>query len=166
MTVVGVISDTHGLVRPEALAAAFANPKSGLLPSRELPGRPDPDEAPCALARRSVKIDPKGDVFPCPTWPVPLGNLRRQRFAELWRSGPLVERLRALRWRDLHGECTDCDQSGYCNRCAAVALLEHGDELGPAAEACRIADAKERALDLPSRSRRTDRGRLRLRVIG
>jgi radical SAM protein with 4Fe4S-binding SPASM domain len=148
----------------DALAAAFANPKADLLPTRELPGPLDGDEIPCALARRTVKIDPKGDVFPCPSWPESIGNLRRARFVDLWRSGPLLDRLRAMRVRDAHGACTDCNQSGYCHRCAAVALLEHGDELGPADEACRLADAQERALGLPSRSRRA--GRVRLRVIG
>src|SRR5581483_4617829 len=129
---------------------------------RELPGRPDPDEAPCALARRTVKIDPKGDVFPCPSWPESIGNLRHDRFADLWRSGPLLDRLRAQRWGDLRGGCADCPQSGYCHRCAAVALLEDGDADGPAAEACRIADAKERALGIEPRVRRPARGRLRV----
>ena len=84
-------------------------------------------------------------------------------FDELWRSGELLDRLRALRVRDLVGECSGCGQAGYCGRCTAVALIEHGNELGPTLESCRVADAKERALGIAGR-RSPDR--VRLRVVG
>jgi radical SAM protein with 4Fe4S-binding SPASM domain len=142
------------------LARAIANPRSGLK-QPSLPERPAADEAPCALARRTVKIDPIGNVFPCVSWPDPVGNLRRARFAEVWRGGPLLDQLRALRWRDLHGDCDGCGQAGYCHRCTAVALLEDGDLYGPSREACRIADATERAHGLTPAAR----GRLRLPVV-
>jgi radical SAM protein with 4Fe4S-binding SPASM domain len=135
-----------------SLAAAIAHPRSGLRPA-VLPSPPSRDEAPCAVGRRTLKIDANGDVFPCGSWPEAVGNLRSTPLAEIWRGGPLLDRLRALRWGDLHGDCDGCGQSGYCHRCTAVALLEDGDLYGPSREACRIASATDgtptRRLRLP-----------------
>jgi len=147
-----------------ALAAALADPRLGFKKQLGLPGPRHPDDVPCAIARRTTRIAPNGDVYPCPTYPTAIGNILERPFAELWSSGPLLNRLRAVRVRDLRGDCAGCSQSGYCGRCTAVALLEHGDELGPAREACRIADAKERALGLPGR--RTAHEEIRLPVLG
>ncbi|MBK8482104.1 MAG: hypothetical protein IPL40_13205 [Proteobacteria bacterium] len=55
--------------------------------------------------------------------------------------------LRALTSADL-AICSGCEKFGYCNRCAALALDEHGDLLGPSAWACRVAAAKEAASGL------------------
>ena len=150
-----------------SLVAAVAHPRAGILKGPTLPAPPDPAEAPCAIGRRTVKVSPTGDVYPCPTWPEPIGNLLETPFAELWAGGPLLDRLRAITWGDLRGDCHGCGQAGYCQRCSAVALLEHGDALGPARESCRIAGAKEAALGLPSRAPANaghDR-RVRLRVV-
>jgi radical SAM protein with 4Fe4S-binding SPASM domain len=147
------------------LAAALGHPRLRAL-AGELPSPPSPDDAPCAIARRTTRISPTGEVFPCPTYPTPIGNLLQRPFSELWASGPLVDRLRAVRVRDLTGACAGCGQAGYCARCSAVALLEHGDELGPALEACRIAEAKEQALGRGGDVRLSrSPARLRLRVI-
>jgi radical SAM protein with 4Fe4S-binding SPASM domain len=150
---------------PEELAVALAHPRAGVR-DKSLPGPRSADSEPCAIARRTTKIAPNGDVFPCPTWPEPVGNLRTHGFAELWAGGPLLDRLRAIRVGDLHGDCAGCGQSGYCGRCGAVALLEHGDALGPARESCRVADAKEQAAGAPTR-RSATRGSapVRLRVV-
>src|SRR5262249_21683140 len=51
------------------------------------------DEAPCAIGRRTTRIAPNGDVFPCPMYPVPAGNLRQHSFADIWSGAPLLERL-------------------------------------------------------------------------
>jgi radical SAM protein with 4Fe4S-binding SPASM domain len=148
----------------EHLASALAHPRLGWAATRELPPPAGPDDEPCAIGRRTCRIAPNGDLFPCSTWPEPIGNLLERPFAELWRGGELLDRLRAVRMRDLHGACTDCSQSGFCGRCMAVAKIEQGDAFGPADEACRIADAKELALGRTP-ARRAG-GRVRLRVIG
>ena len=145
----------------EALARALAHPRLGLVGST-LPRPLEPDQIPCALARRTVKVSPTGDVYPCPTYPTPFGNILQRPFAELWAGGELLDRLRSLRVRDLEGDCHGCHQSGYCNRCTAVALLEHGRELGPSRESCRIAEAKERALGFTPAFSTAPRVRLRV----
>jgi radical SAM protein with 4Fe4S-binding SPASM domain len=146
------------------LARALADPRLKWAMATELPAPHDGDDYPCAIARRTCKIAPDGNVYPCPTYPEPAGNILRQPFAEIWRGGPLLDRLRAIRVRDLQGECHECSQSGYCGHCMAVAKIEHGDELGPSHESCRVATAKEMALG--HAPRRGLDGRVRLRVVG
>ena len=148
----------------QQLAAALAHPKLGWSDNTTLPAPHAADEAPCAVARRTCRISPSGDVYPCPTWPDPAGNLLERSFADIWRGGELLDRLRAVKVRDLEGDCHGCGQGGYCGRCMAVAQIEHGNALGPSLEACRVADAKEQALGLPVRERRA--GAVRLRVVG
>lgn len=140
-------------LRAPRLADALAHPRMGFA-GATLPAPPPPDAAPCAIGRRTVRITPTGDVHPCPTYPEPIGNLLTRPFAEIWAGGPLLDRLRAVTWGDLRGDCAGCAQSGYCSRCTAVALIEHGDALGPSREACRLAGAKEAAT-----------GHARLRVV-
>ena len=90
----------------------------------------------------------------------------------MWGTSPLLERLRKVTVGDLRGDCHGCGQSGYCGRCMAVSLIEHGDELGPSAESCRVATAKEMALGLPPTLRapsvaaREGTSRMRLPVVG
>lgn len=147
----------------EQLAAALKHPKLGWAAGQtELTPPPGPDEIPCAIGRRTCRISPSGDVYPCPTWPEPAGSLLERPFAEIWRGGALLDRLRAVRVRDLEGDCHGCGQAGYCGRCMAVARIEHGNERGPSFESCRVADAKELALGLPSARRK---GKVRLPVV-
>jgi len=131
---------------PDALVAMLRDRR--VWQAEQLPPPALADQAPCAIARRACRIGPNGDVFPCSTFPVAAGNLRRQSFAEIWSGSPLLAHLRSIRAGDLGPTCSGCSKSGYCGRCMALALIEHGDMLGPSAEACGIAQAKERALDL------------------
>jgi radical SAM protein with 4Fe4S-binding SPASM domain len=157
-------------VRPELdqLTEMLRHPRLGALRSGLHPPISS-DQSPCAIGRRTTRISPNGDVFPCPSYPVAAGNLRRQPFRDIWARGELLEHLRGLTFADLDPECTDCSQSGYCNRCLAQALTEHGNELGPDREACRLAEAKERALGVPPRRpgswQRGAGGRVRLVVV-
>jgi AdoMet-dependent heme synthase len=145
----------------EMLARAMQHPRLRALV--ELPAPPQAEQAPCAIATRTTRIAPTGDVYPCATYPTPIGNVLERPFAELWSGGALLDRLRAIRWGDLHGDCAGCGQAGYCSRCTAVALLEHGDELGPSRESCRVADAKEIVRGAGSRRRSEP---VRLHVLG
>jgi radical SAM protein with 4Fe4S-binding SPASM domain len=126
----------------DALAAGLASPGARLGPAAP---PPDPSEAPCAIARRTVRIDADGNVYPCPSWPAPVGSLRERSFADIWAGGPLLDELRAVTVASERGACSGCGQRGECARCMATALVEHGDALGPSAEACRIGAAKPAA---------------------
>jgi radical SAM protein with 4Fe4S-binding SPASM domain len=86
------------------------------------PDSPGPDF--CAAGRSYCAIGPTGDVLPCIAMPQPqaaVGNVRRQVFGEIWRTAPLLERLRALTFQDLRA-CGTCDVKAACSRCPGVAM--------------------------------------------
>lgn len=54
------------------------------------------DDAMCAAGNDFVSITPHGEVYPCPSMRIPLGNIRRTPFEQLWRQPPpLVAEVRS-----------------------------------------------------------------------
>ena len=132
----------------EAVANLFRDPRIVEAIPESLPEPRDPDEAPCAIARRVVKVAANGEVFPCGAFPVAAGSLHSQSFTEIWRDSSLLKELRSFTLGDLQGECGGCSRQGYCGRCSAQALMEHGNFAGPSVEACGRAEARELAYGL------------------
>lgn len=87
----------------------------------------------CNPGRINGCIASNGDVFPCPTLRIPIGNLREKSFEEIWRTDK-IDPLRYMKVEDLKA-CSRCPTLEYCNRCPGVAYLETGDYLGPAPSA-------------------------------
>jgi len=98
---------------------------------------------PCSAGHNSCYISPYGDVFPCVQLPQAAGNLRREKFDEIWYHAPQLERLRAIRESQLP-ICSRCEIRGYCERCPGLALMEGGDLLGAYERACALAEEKAR----------------------
>ncbi|MGD0515418.1 MAG: radical SAM protein [Terriglobales bacterium] len=79
-------------------------------------------------------ISPYGDVFPCVQFPLPCGNLRRQRFADIWKNSSQLKEVRSIRARDLP-TCSTCAHVGTCTRCPGLAYME-GNMRGPSTADC------------------------------
>jgi radical SAM protein with 4Fe4S-binding SPASM domain len=101
------------------------------------------DDIPCSAGQNSCYITPYGDVYPCVQLVLPSGNLRRQRFREIWFRSPEMERVRAVR-ESMLSICSGCDIRKYCERCPGLALMEDGDLLGPSERACELAEMNAR----------------------
>ncbi|MDN7023798.1 radical SAM protein [Methanoculleus sp. FWC-SCC1] len=73
----------------------------------------------CIAGIRYCRIDPKGEVTPCPYLPLSLGNVRETAFGEIWDGS---EVLRNLRTGDaLAGKCGRCEYRSGCGGCRARA---------------------------------------------
>jgi radical SAM protein with 4Fe4S-binding SPASM domain len=92
----------------------------------------------CAAGIAACAIDPTGRVLPCLQWLQPAGDLRSERFAEIWTGSALLAEIRGTAVSDIP-ECRDCDYVALCNRCPANALLEAGDPHRPYPLACSMA---------------------------
>jgi radical SAM protein with 4Fe4S-binding SPASM domain len=101
------------------------------------------EDLPCSAGHNSCYISPYGDVFPCVQLPQAAGNLRREKFEDIWYHAPQLERLRAIRESQLP-ICSQCEIRGYCERCPGLALMEGGDMLGAYERACALAEEKAR----------------------
>ena len=92
----------------------------------------DPDspilnyETRCPCGTQYCRITPDGKLTPCPYLPEVAGDLRTQRFAEIWRSSPLFRRLRE---GALGGKCGACEYRALCGGCRARAFAVEGDAL-------------------------------------
>jgi radical SAM protein with 4Fe4S-binding SPASM domain len=100
---------------------------------------------PCRAGQQTVSINPRGEVWPCNALPLPVGDLRRSTFAEIWSGSAELDEVRDLRWAKI-AECNRCELRNYCQRCHGMALVEHGEMAGPSLEACRHAVAVRDAL--------------------
>jgi radical SAM protein with 4Fe4S-binding SPASM domain len=92
------------------------------------------DDTPCSAGHTSCYISPYGDIYPCVQFPLPSGNLRRQRFDEVWRQSKQLEEVRAIRLRDLP-TCSSCSLLSNCTRCPGLAYME-GNMRGPSSADC------------------------------
>jgi AdoMet-dependent heme synthase len=138
-------------------------------PEQALPPPRPAGEAPCAIARRVVRIAPNGDVYACSAFPIAAGNVREASFADIWYGSPLLRQIRGITVGDLEGECQGCARQGYCGRCSAQALLEYGNFKGPTGEACNRAEARERAAGVsppPGAQRMAERAPMGRRPLG
>ncbi len=98
------------------------------------------DELPCSASHTFCYISPYGDVFPCVQFPLPTGNLRKQKFLDIWRSSPQMNDVRSIRARDLP-VCSTCSHVGSCTRCPGLAYME-GNMRGPSSLDCEKSFAR------------------------
>lgn len=98
------------------------------------PGKDIMEGFPCSAGHTACYISPYGDVFPCVQFPLPSGNVRRQKFLDIWRHSPQLREVRSIRAKDLP-TCSNCSHVGTCTRCPGLAYLE-GNMRGPSTADC------------------------------
>jgi radical SAM protein with 4Fe4S-binding SPASM domain len=94
----------------------------------------DRDAIPCSAGHSACYISPFGDVYPCVQFPLPSGNIRTQRFIDIWRHSPQLAEVRSIRARDLP-VCSSCAHVASCSRCPGLAWME-GNMRGPSTADC------------------------------
>jgi len=105
----------------------------------------DPDAGalenlPCSAGHTSCYVSPYGDVFPCVQFPLPTGNVRQQRFIDIWRHSDAMNDVRSIRVKDLT-TCTSCSHVSNCSRCPGLAFME-GNMRGPSSQDCEKSFAR------------------------
>jgi radical SAM protein with 4Fe4S-binding SPASM domain len=80
----------------------------------------------CEAGRTSAYIGPDGQVTPCVSFPMPIGNVREQPFREIWQTSPRRKELVA--WTNAHRTgCHSCAGSIACFYCPGEAFKVTGD---------------------------------------
>ncbi len=98
------------------------------------------DDLPCSASHTFCYISPYGDVYPCVQFPLPTGNLRKQRFLDIWKYSPQMNEVRSIHARDLP-TCSSCSHVGTCTRCPGLAFQE-GSMRGPSTQDCEKSFAR------------------------
>jgi len=88
----------------------------------------------CSAAHSFCYISPYGDVFPCVQFPLPSGNVRKQRFLDIWNLSPQLNEVRSIQAKHLT-VCSSCSHVSSCTRCPGLAYLE-GSMRGPSSADC------------------------------
>src|SRR5277367_414268 len=96
------------------------------------PGEDVMDGYPCSAGHTACYVSPYGDVFPCVQFPLPSGNVRRQKFLDIWNHSTQLKEVRSIRARDLP-TCSTCAHVGTCTRCPGLAYME-GNMRGPSTD--------------------------------
>ena len=68
-----------------------------------------------------------GEVYPAGFLPLPVGNVRDRSIVELYRDSPLLQDIRAARFK---GRCGVCEYADLCGGSRARAYASSGDPLG------------------------------------
>ena len=98
------------------------------------------EHLPCSAGHTTCYISPYGDVFPCVQFPLPTGNVRQQRFVDIWRHSDRMNEVRSIRLKHLT-TCTSCTHMSSCSRCPGLAYME-GNMRGPSSADCEKSFAK------------------------
>ncbi len=104
------------------------------------PGEGALDAIPCSAGHTACYVSPYGDVFPCVQFPLSTGNVRRERFADIWRNSEKMKEVRSIHLKDLT-TCTSCSHVSSCTRCPGLAFME-GNMRGPSSQDCEKSFAR------------------------
>lgn len=69
----------------------------------------EPTGVGCQSLRSTCFISPEGDVYPCHVWDRPLGNLREERFSEIWSSAKTMATREEVKSLACGGCFTPCE---------------------------------------------------------
>jgi len=123
-------------VGEEQLAELYRGPLRDIVPTGRQPVTED--RFPCNCARGNCAISAKGDVHPCVSVPWAAGNVREQRFGDIWRDSPVFQKIRGLRIADYEA-CAPCPDKPFCSRNRGAAFNYSGRYTGTDPFVCRSA---------------------------
>jgi radical SAM protein with 4Fe4S-binding SPASM domain len=103
-------------------------------------GEDEMESTPCSAGHTACYVSPYGEVFPCVQFPLPTGNVRQQRFVDIWRHSEQMNDVRSIRLKDLT-TCPSCSHAGTCTRCPGLAFME-GNMRGPSTQDCEKSFAR------------------------
>jgi AdoMet-dependent heme synthase len=115
---------------------------------------------PCSAGHTSCYISPYGEFYPCVQFPLSCGNVRQQRFIDIWRQSERLKEIRSIRLKDLAG-CSQCIHGSTCSRCPGLAFLE-GNMRGPSTSDCEKSFARTGIPSVNLLSKKEARSNVRL----
>lgn len=78
----------------------------------------------CLAGRSYMRIDPEGNVTPCPYMSLVVGNIRDLSLTDIWEDSFALRQLREGRYK---GRCGSCEYTEICGGCRARAFIERED---------------------------------------
>ena len=89
---------------------------------------------PCQAGVRACSINHKGDVYGCDLMngidELVAGNVKEQKFSEIWHHSAVFNKLRSITFDDISGKCSECPLPWCGGGCRCSALELDGTLLG------------------------------------
>ncbi|MEM5798315.1 MAG: radical SAM protein [Candidatus Aenigmatarchaeota archaeon] len=83
----------------------------------------------CGAGRIYAALEPNGDIYPCVFIPLKIGNIRQNRFLDIWKNSEVLKKIRDR--AKFKGNCGVCQYRNICGGCRARAYGYFGDLQGP-----------------------------------
>ena len=80
----------------------------------------------CGAGTTTLAISPDGQIYPCISLKMPLGNIMKDTIHSVWNSDKR-KNLKELLSYDKAEECKKCRHKKYCAHCPGISLAESGD---------------------------------------
>ncbi len=93
----------------------------------------------CSVGQDTLNINPYGEISPCNTLTLSLGNALKDSIRDVWENSPQLKSLCAFRFGDLDPKCADCAYSGARVVCLGAAYKENNGEFKPCVYTCGMA---------------------------
>lgn len=100
----------------------------------------------CNSINFSMVIDSKGDAYPCINMHIKIGNVLGRNVGQVWENSIKLKEIRTYDWSYIP-ECLECDDKGYCMRCAGTVELETGSLFGKEKLACMIGKVRRKSME-------------------
>lgn len=110
--------------------------------SAQTGGRRDPLGPICNAGGCSLSINPYGDVTPCLSLPILLGNIREHSVRDIWDRSPALEWLKGVTYQDICPDCGGCGYFNHCGMCLGATNIAPGRKAVRPDYPCLIAEAK------------------------
>lgn len=82
----------------------------------------------CGAGTTAICISPNGNVYPCVSLKILLGNVYENSIEHIWNSNNRKKILDELIWRNTE-KCSSCEYIDYCPHCVGISHLENGNPL-------------------------------------
>lgn len=92
----------------------------------------------CKAGRNTFNITPEGNLIPCCSFHLVLGNLRNQSLKTLLTDNEKLDWWLSLKLES-YEECGKYDYCAFCNLCPGMNFAEHGTPLKAAENSCYLA---------------------------
>lgn len=102
----------------------------------------------CLRHQFSCYVNAFGDVMPCVGVTLPVGNIRKNKLADILRDSEVIQKLKNYT-ETIKGPCATCDQSETCYGCRGAAYQMTGDYLASDPLCWRNANQTDRIDHLP-----------------
>ena len=81
----------------------------------------------CGAGRLYCSLSPQGDVHPCVFLPINVGNLKIEKFQDIWLNSTLFKAFRNR--ENLKGSCGKCTYKYICGGCRARSAAYHNGDM-------------------------------------